>query len=229
MTWHLIAKQLDWDVDVSTPTTATATAVNTISIARQLAELYQQLLHPFEMVWEKALSKQQAQLREKERDAATARNNALTPSNGRGIGAGWPQNQGGLNGNVQGVGGVGGASGTAMSPQQMMSLGLSPAPQTIDLTQRSPLLQATSTPGLQAQQNGAIASLNPNKAGAVAGPSNPLVASSLRPGTTAPTPEQILEARSIVEELRRMVDSGRRAYFSPAQQYRPELTCPSIL
>lgn len=229
--WNHIAKQLSWDVDVSTPSTTLSTSNETISLSRQLAELYQQLLYPFEMVWEKALSKQQSQLRE--REAALANSAAMgrpggPPSNGAGpsgvrgagIGAGWPQNQGGLNGNVLGVGGVGGASGTAMSPQQYMSLGLSPAPQGSDINRRSSpqMQQLAQAQGLPPPPRPNSAS-SQNQAGPLPPPNGNLAPNgtptTLRAGTIQPSPEQMNEARAIIDELRKTVEMTRRESLFP--------------
>jgi hypothetical protein len=62
--WPLIAEQLGFDLTVPPSLNVDSSK----SLASQLAQTYHQLLHPFEMVWEKAVSKQQSQMSEKERE-----------------------------------------------------------------------------------------------------------------------------------------------------------------
>lgn len=203
---------------------------DTTALSKKLAELYQQLLHPFEMVWEKALLKQQSQIREKEREAAAFNNRPVIPrptsASGRvAPGVGWPQNQGGMNGNVQGVGGVGGVPGPSVASQQLLNVGLNPG---TDIRRApSPLASQqlpASTFQLQQppqQRPGSATAQNP-LIGGVAGVAN---GSTLRQGTIAPSIEQLGEARAIVEELRRAVEASRggspifsRTLLTPSSQ-----------
>lgn len=217
--WHLIAKQLEWEVDLVNP----LLDGETVNLSRQLAELYQQLLNPFEMVWEKALLKQQQQIREKQSEAQAFQNrnaSGNSNSNGRrgsinGLGVGWPQNQGGLNGNIQGVGGVGGMAGPSVALQQagMGGMGMESIPLPPNPFNSQQGGQSITRP-LSSHSLGA---------GGGAGDGNGNLGSSLRPGTVVPTMEQMAEARMVVEELRRNVDATRRKFYFTSFEIESEL------
>lgn len=190
-TWHLVAKQLGWDVDVSLPTmTSPGISSDTTRLSTELAKSYQQLLRPFEEVWAKSLLKQQQAI-------ANIQSNGMTADQ---ISANAPALR------AAAASATTGNALASMTPQQLLSFGFN-ASQVDVLKKPASALPPPAPPRAQSGQ-----ATNSNGTPAFGSWQQP----PLNGITASPSLEQLSHARSMVAEMKASLDRTRREFSCPS-------------